>query len=199
MTGLWASILAFAAITFAPGPANLAVGMCALAHGWTRALPMALGLATGFAAWGVVAALGLGAVLAASEGALTALRLAGGAYLLWLALGSARGALSDAPPAPAPPAGAFRRGLVLNLSNPKAALAWLAALSVGAGAGGGTLALAALAGMALGLANYLIWAGAFSLGGPRRAYARARRGMEGAAAALLGGTGAGLVGDGLSR
>ncbi|KIT16508.1 LysE family translocator [Jannaschia aquimarina] len=198
--GTLAILAAFAVVTFAPGPANLAVGLTALAHGWAHALPMALGLAVGLAAWGVVAAAGLGAVLVASETALFVLRVVGGLYLLWLAWQSARVALrSDTHEMPT--AGGFVRGLLLNLSNPKAVLAWIAALSMGltpeAGAGA-VLSVTFLCAL-IGLANYLFWAAAFSRAGARSAYARFRRWIEGGAAFLLGAAGIGLMRQGLSR
>jgi threonine/homoserine/homoserine lactone efflux protein len=82
------------------------------------------------------AALGLSAVLAASETAFTLVRLAGAAYLCYLGarmLLAPSGALVP-PPAAGPvaaagaSAAAFRRGIVTNLLNPKVALFYLAFL-----------------------------------------------------------------------
>ena len=195
-----AILAAFAVVAYAPGPANLAVSLVALGQGARDALRMALGLALGLALWGVAAALGLGAILAASEPAMDAMRLLGGAYLLWLAWRGLRGAA--APPA----AGAavrrpFRAGLWLNLSNPKAVLAWLAALAMGLdpSADAGTVALATAGCAAIGLSNYLFWAFLMSRGWPRRAYLRARRGIEAGAALLLGLAGAELVRQAATR
>lgn len=198
---LLAILLAFSAVTFAPGPANLAVGLVAMARGWRGALPMAAGLATGLAFWGVLAASGLGALMAASEVALTVLRIGGGAYLMWLAWRSARAACGPAEPLAAPASGAFRRGFLLNLSNPKAVFAWLAALSMGLGPQAGPSALALATGLCalIGLANYLTWAFVLSRGGARAAYSRARVWVEGAAAALFALAGASLLRQGVLR
>jgi threonine/homoserine/homoserine lactone efflux protein len=46
-----------------------------------------IGICCGVLAWGLIAALGLGAVLAVSELAFGVLQLAGAAYLIWLGLG----------------------------------------------------------------------------------------------------------------
>ncbi|WP_179380057.1 LysE family translocator [Jannaschia marina] len=198
-----AILAAFALVTVAPGPANLAVGLLAMAHGLRPALRMAFGLALGLAAWGGVAALGLGAVLAQSETALIVLRLFGGGYLLWLAWRTARGALAPAggPATAPPPAHPFRTGLLLNLSNPKAVFAWLAALSVGLSpaVGVGTVVLATGLCALIGLANYVGWALLLSRGTARRAYARAERWVDGVVAVLFAGAGLGLLRQGLAR
>lgn len=202
MTGLWAVLAAFTIVTVSPGPANLAVCVAAMAHGAGPALRMAAGLALGLALWGVVAASGMGAILAASEAALTLLRLIGGAYLLWLAWRSAQAALtpsSDA--APQKSAAGFRTGLMLNLTNPKAAFAWMAALALGltdGGSAGGLIVAVALCAL-IGLANYLGWALVMSRGTLRRFYQRARRSIDGVAAALFGIAGAELLRQGATR
>ena len=186
-SGLPEIALAFAVVCAAPGPANLAVAVRAMAGGQGAALPMALGLAIGLAVWGIAAATGLGALLAASSTALIVLKVLGAAYLGWLAIGCARSAGS--PDAPTPPAATsgFRAGLLLNLSNPKAVLAWLAALSVGlpCDAGTPTVVTATLTCAAIGRVNYLLWALAFSRPAAMAVYQRARRRIDAACAALF--------------
>ena len=195
---------AFAVVTVSPGPANLAVATTAMARGRRPSMALALGLSLGLSAWGVAAALGLGALLAASTAALTILKLAGAAYLAWLALSSARAAMApEAGSANGPRAEGrwLLRGLVLNLSNPKAVFAWLAALSMGlsSDAGPGAVAAATALCMAIGLLNYVAWALTFSLGGAMRAYRRLRRWIEGAAAALFAAASGGLLRSALAR
>nr|WP_281070760.1 LysE family transporter [Oceaniglobus trochenteri] len=196
-------MLAFGVVCVSPGPANLALAARAMAQGRRAALPMAAGLALGLALWGVAAATGLGAVLAGSAAALGALKVVGACYLGWLALGAAQGAARrDGPEAPvAGRMGGFRTGLLLNLSNPKAVLAWMAALSmglspeVGAGAVRGATAVCAL----IGVANYLLWALVFSAGGAMAFYARARRGVEAGCAALFSLAAFGLLRSAFAR
>lgn len=190
---LFAVAVSFVALTAAPGPANLALATTTMARGRRAGVRMAVGLAAGLALWGVVAASGLAVLLDLAPGLLVAIKLGGGAYLLYLAVLSARNALSrDAGAAPGgDAAGLFRRGLALNLLNPKAVLAWTASLSLGLGAAPIWVAVALCA--PLGLASYLGHAVVFSLGGVRAAYARARSWVEGATAAVLAAAGLSLV------
>ncbi|MEM7523438.1 MAG: LysE family translocator [Pseudomonadota bacterium] len=205
MTGLEALIapaLAFLIAAGSPGPATLAVAGAAMASGRRVAMATAFGLAIGLTFWGVLAATGLGAVLMVSAPALFALRIAGGGYLLWLAWRSARAAWSpesaaglSGEPRKASAAAAFRRGLALNLTNPKAVLAWSAAILIGVSADDGAGRLAAVTAIcaATGLAIYVLYALAFSTGPAARAYARARRWIEGVFAGLFAAAGISLI------
>lgn len=202
------SALATVAVAFfvaaaSPGPATLATAATAMAYGRRAALSFAAGLSVGLALWGLAAALGLGAALSHSVWAATALRILGGGYLLYLAWRSARSALRDASalsasrseaasPSFATMAG---RGFLLNATNPKAVLAWMAVLALGmpqdAGAPQlwGSFALCA----ALGVVIYAGYAIAFSTPPLRAGYVRARRGIDAAAAAVFGIAGARLL------
>ena len=82
-------------------------------------------LFTSGAAAALLAATGISTILTAYAGALTAIKIAGGLYLLYLAWKSARSALTADPQptkatAPGKTAAHYRRGLLLHLSNPKA-------------------------------------------------------------------------------
>jgi threonine/homoserine/homoserine lactone efflux protein len=172
-------------------------------RGRAEGLRFAAGLAAGLAVWGVLAASGLGAVLAVSERALVALKLAGGCYLLWLAWKSGRAALRPAVPAgQGDEAGRpFARGLLLNLSNPKGVFAWLATLSLGLppDAGWGAVWTATALCACIGYLVYLPWVLAFSTARAMRAYARARSWIDGAVAGLFAGAGVLLLRDALRR
>lgn len=92
-------------------------------------LPAVGGLVAGYAAITLVVAAGVGALVAGSPAALTALTLVGGAYLIW------HGATTLAHPATAgadPEAGtgrrAFLRGMGVSGLNPKGLLIFLALL-----------------------------------------------------------------------
>ena len=86
------TLLAFLAtalvLGFTPGPDNLFVLMQSATHGRRAGLLVTLGLCTGLLAHTAAVALGLAAVLAASATAFTMLKLAGAAYLLYLAWGA---------------------------------------------------------------------------------------------------------------
>lgn len=168
-----------------PGPATLAVASVAMGSGRRAGLALGAGLAVGLAVWGVAVGLGFGALVAQSPVFLTIFKVIGGGYLLYLAWQSAKSAIApqDAPRA-TDPGRAFRRGLILNLGNPKAALAWIAALALGSGDGAvGWGVVAACA--ALGAVIYATYALAFALGPVRGVYMRARRGIEAATAGLF--------------
>ena len=199
MSGLllvWATFLLVAA---SPGPANLAMATTAMARGRRASVPMALGLTLGLWSWGIAAAAGLGAILLALPAAMTALRLLGGAYLLWLALQSARSALRRDGPDLAADARPARRlflgGLLLNLSNPKAVLAWTSVLAVGLPEGSDpAMLVVALGGcLLLGAANVFGHLALFGTARARALYDRARRWIEAATAALLGAAGLRLL------
>ena len=98
-----------------------------LAGGRRNGLRTALGVSCGQVVWALAASTGLAAVLAASEPAFDAIRLAGAAYLIVLGAQALRDAIrggTDASTA-SPTTGrarGFRQGLVSNLGNPKMAV-----------------------------------------------------------------------------
>ncbi|KNX42666.1 Threonine efflux protein [Roseovarius tolerans] len=193
--GLLSAVLAFAVVAASPGPANLAAAGVAMAAGRARAMRFALGLALGLFFWGVLAALGMGAILQSTGWVLTGLKVAGGFYLLWLALQSLRAARGTDTTIAArrAPRRLFWSGLMLNLSNPKAVFAWMATLSLGmGGAGQGYLLLTVLCCL-IGLINYIGWVAFFSTGVMMRAYLRGRRWIEATVGLLLGAAGVSLL------
>jgi threonine/homoserine/homoserine lactone efflux protein len=80
------------------------------------------------------------------------------------------------------------QGLILNLSNPKAVLAWISVLAIVVGSrdGGSGLAVVTALCALLGLAIYLVYAVLFSQAAIRSGYRRARRGIDGLAAGYFG-------------
>jgi threonine/homoserine/homoserine lactone efflux protein len=187
----------YAVATASPGPATLAIMGSALAEGRARALALAGGVMAGSVAWGLAAAFGLAVVLHEIAWALVALKIAGGLYLLWLALRAARSALRPGPP-PVPRRGrgpAFRIGLGIHLTNPKAVLSWAAIMAIGLPAEAGAAHLALLLGGCAGLGALIFggYAVAFSAPPLARGYARARRAVEAALAVLFGAAGIRLI------
>jgi threonine/homoserine/homoserine lactone efflux protein len=101
-------------------------------------MALALGVAAGSFCWALFAAVGLSALLATYAYALVAIKIAGGLYLLWLAYKAFRAAASPHDIHATPLAGSTRsaigyalRGFVIQMTNPKAALAWIAIMSLG--------------------------------------------------------------------
>lgn len=117
-------------VTLAPGPDNLMVLSLGMARGRRAGMAFGAGCAIGCLNHTLLAALGVSALIAASEAAFTALRWIGGGYLIWLgwqALRS-RGASLGAVGAPEPPRKLFLKGLLVNAINPKVVLFFLAFL-----------------------------------------------------------------------
>jgi threonine/homoserine/homoserine lactone efflux protein len=119
---------------------DLMFTLVATLKGGVRAgLAAAAGIGAGCIVHTLAAAFGLAALLAASSAAFNAVKWAGAAYLLWLAVGMLRQGLRGddahrvaAPPPPAAPAHSawalFRQGFLTNVLNPKVALFFLALL-----------------------------------------------------------------------
>ncbi|WP_172330772.1 LysE family translocator [Mangrovicoccus sp. HB161399] len=175
-----------------PGPSNMAIIGTAMTQGRAAAMVLVLGVMTGSMAWAALAACGISTVLAAHPGALHAVRIGGGLYLLWLARKSALAALAPGEmrmaAAPEPRRALYRKGLLLHLANPKSVLGWAAILSLGLRPEAPPHALQAMVGgcALLGLAVFSGYAAAFSAPPMARAYARARRWIEGGLAAVFG-------------
>ena len=112
-----------------PGPDNLFVLLQSALQGRRAGLYVVLGLCTGLLFHTAAVALGLAAVFAASSTAFTVLKLGGAAYLIYLAWQVFRAPVGNAAGAQARPLTAaqmYRRGVIMNLSNPKVLIFFLA-------------------------------------------------------------------------
>lgn len=194
---------AFFVIAVAPGPATLGCAAVSMAHGRRAGLGFGLGLGIGLMFWGILAAVGLGAVLAASAQMLTILKLVGAGYLFWLAWQSGRSAVatSQTEPVQIKQGRWVSKGVLLNLSNPKAVFAWLATLSLGLAPDASALAVtvATLVCAAIGFLVYLPWVFGFSHPPVMAAYRRIQRWVDGGVAVLFAAAGFGLVRSALVR
>jgi threonine/homoserine/homoserine lactone efflux protein len=115
----------------APGPDNLFVMAQSAQHGRKAGLLVTLGLCTGLLVHTSAVAFGLAAVFRASEPAFTVLKFAGAAYLLYLAWQAFRATASDAGAALVGSIHVPRlylRGIVMNVTNPKVSIFFLAFL-----------------------------------------------------------------------
>ncbi|MEX0329678.1 MAG: LysE family translocator [Ruegeria sp.] len=203
LASLAVSALAFFVVAVSPGPANISNAAVAMSYGRKTSLIYGAGLSCGLVFWGLVAASGMGAVLQGSLYVLMVLKVLGGLYLLWLAWQSGRSALrSDASKVATPNKGRwFWRGLILNLSNPKSVIAWMAALSVGLGPNDGILAVAAatLVCVIAGFINNALYSLLFSVSGMMAGYRRLRRWIDGVVAGLFAIAGLGLIRSAFAR
>lgn len=122
-------------ITLSPGPDNLMVLSVGMARGRRQGMAFGLGCALGCLSHTILAALGVSALLRASPLAFTALKFAGGLYLVWLGIGALRsrgGTQVAGEGAAALPEQAlgrlFAKGLLANAINPKVVLFFLSFL-----------------------------------------------------------------------
>jgi threonine/homoserine/homoserine lactone efflux protein len=185
-----------------PGPNTLLVTNMAAGGHRGAAMWAAAGTGAGALVWVAATLGGASALFVAFPRLASALRWAGGAYLIflgaqalvavWKSRGGARASTAFAP---AGAAGAFRRGLVTNLSNPKS-LAYYLSLLVASAAPDAPLwvRLAGGAGMAaISLIWYMFLAWTFSRGPVRRVYQRVQPIIAGGTGLLMIGFGFALI------
>jgi RhtB (resistance to homoserine/threonine) family protein len=126
----WAPFLLISVLLILiPGPDTAIVTKHALLAGRRGGVFASVGVAIGLAIWTVAAAVGLAAVLRASEVAFLVVKLVGAAYLVWMGIQllrnppiAAAGTDGERPPARGVAKKALRQGLLSDLSNPKIAV-----------------------------------------------------------------------------
>lgn len=187
MTYLPGILLAYAAFLLAiasPGPNILAVIGTSMSVGRPSGIALALGVASGSFTWAVLTIIGLSAILSAYASALLAIKIFGGIYLLWLAYKSFKSAASKHDIEANELAGGKRtlfgyakRGFIIQMTNPKAALAWIAIISLGLqkDAPMWVGALIVVGTFALSIIVHVLYAVAFSTPVMVRIYSGARR------------------------
>ncbi len=120
-----------------PGPNILAIIGTSMAVDRRSGVALALGVALGSLTWGMLTALGLSAILSAYASALLIIKITGGAYLLWLAYKSFKAAATTYDlqaeklgRETRSPLSYMISGYTVQMTNPKAALAWIATISL---------------------------------------------------------------------
>ncbi len=130
-------------LNIAPGPDSLLIMTRSATQGWRAGSAAALGIGAGTCVHVLAAALGLSALLAASNWAFTLVKWVGAAYLVWIGLQMllARRRPAGGEPQPSPGGTApdpgnsasalplrkiFAQGFLTNVLNPKVALFFLA-------------------------------------------------------------------------
>lgn len=115
--------LAAVLIILLPGPDTLVTVRNIVRGGRSSGVATAAGIMVGLTVWVTAAALGLAAVLRASEVAYAVLRIAGACYLVWLGVQSLRSLRQAGAPEVTGRRSlvgtGFRAGLTTNLLNPK--------------------------------------------------------------------------------
>lgn len=127
--------LVAAVLTLTPGLDTALVLRAALARSRREAFATAAGVVAGLLVWGAAAAVGVSALLTASELAFDLLRYAGAAYLVWFGARLLQRAARPRPAHPLPEDApgrsawrAARLGLLTNLLNPKVGVFYVALL-----------------------------------------------------------------------
>lgn len=191
----------------APGPNFVAVSGAALGRGFQPAFFITIGVAAATFVWGATTTLGLASLVALYPGTLTILRLIGGAYLAFMGYKGLRAAVFAGDSTISPNAmdlslaQGFRRGFLINMTNPKSALAWAAITSFLLGSGFSSLATLCLAplGALSAFCVYVTYSFLFSRGTARRLYGRFTRIVDGAFGIAFGLFGGKLLKDGIEE
>ncbi len=124
-------IAASALLSIAPGPDNIFVLMQSALYGRKSGVLVTLGLCTGLIVHTTVVALGVAAIFQTSVIAFTVLKIAGALYLAYLAWQAftAPAARLDAHSSTLRSGSAlYRRGIIMNITNPKVSIFFLAFL-----------------------------------------------------------------------
>lgn len=125
---LWLFAFAVMLLALTPGPVWVYLLSRTLTQGRRAGYFSLLGVAAGVVVHVLLAALGISVVLLAVPFAFDAIKLAGAAYLLWLAINTLRGGGMSFSPQPLPVVPdrvLFRQAMVAALLNPKVAVFYL--------------------------------------------------------------------------
>lgn len=136
--------LASVILAIAPGPDNIFVLTQSALHGKTSGLWVTLGLCTGLIVHTMAVALGVAAIFQLSVVAFTLLKIAGGCYLIYLAWQAFRAsatAIASQQTNRVSSGRLYRRGIIMNVTNPKVSIFFLAFLPQFADPGRGPLTL----------------------------------------------------------
>lgn len=188
LPGILLAYSAFLLAIASPGPNILAVIGTSMSVNRASGMALATGVATGSFTWAILTVFGLSAVLATYASALLVIKVFGGLYLLWLAYRSFKSAASrhdieakELAGGRRTPFGYLKRGYIIQMTNPKAALAWIAIISLGLKQGAPLWvgAVIVIGTFLLSLVIHLLYAVAFSTPVMVRLYGKARRVIQG--------------------
>ena len=178
-----------------PGPAIIAVSRSAAARGRAAAMPYALGLAFGASLWCLFALFGLTMLFRIMPQLYVAMKIAGGAYLIWIAIQMWRHAADPLAKADETLTGpGFLHGVALNLSNPKPALFYAGViLSIFPALHGVATAVIYATALSVELFFYASVTTLMATGPVRRRYFAAKTWIDRIAGALIGALGVSLI------
>lgn len=185
----------------------MAVAGTALGQGRRLSFFVSLGVASAIFAWVSITALGFGGLLKLYPSILTGMKLVGGGYLVFLGAKSLASAIRGGELSikvrveDGTPFAAWKRGFLVNITNPKAALVWSGITSFLYGEGLSTLEVIGIAplGFLTSLAVLGSYGVLFSSGLARRSYTRFARLFEVLFGCAFGALGGRLVADGVAE
>ena len=131
-------LMAYSAFLFgiaSPGPNVLAIMGTSMREGKDHGLALAMGIAVGSLSWALLTIIGLSSLLLQFPWALNGIKVFGGGYLIWLGYKSFRSASGTVNERKIAEQDSliryFLRGYLIQMTNPKAAMVWIAILSLG--------------------------------------------------------------------
>lgn len=184
LSGLLLALGIFSVGFVSIGPNILAIIGTSMQRGRQDGTRLALGVGSGSAIWATLTVGGLTSLINAYAEAIVLLKIFGALYLLWLAWKAFRSAVrtdSNVQPEAARGRNLFAHGLLIQMTNPKAALQWIAIVGLGLGADaplwvGMTLIATTTF---LSVSVHVLYAVTFSTRPVIAVYRRARRWIEG--------------------
>ncbi|HZP78478.1 MAG TPA: LysE family translocator [Pseudolabrys sp.] len=125
------ALITFAFVTaFTPGPNNIMVTASGVNFGFARTIPHMVGVVVGFLVLLMAAAAGVGALLSAVPALEWILKIAGAAYMLWLAWKVANaGHVSEGEKGPARP-WSFLQAFAFQWINPKGVITAMSSIAI---------------------------------------------------------------------
>lgn len=124
-------LAASALLTLAPGPDNIFVLTQSALHGKSAGVATTFGLCTGLLVHTLAVALGMAAIVQTSEIAFNTLKFCGAAYLIYMAWNAFRAkdeSLCGSGGTRPPLRKLYLRGIIMNVTNPKVSIFFLAIL-----------------------------------------------------------------------
>ena len=184
LTGLLLALGIFSVGFINIGPNILSIIGTSMERGRQQGTRLALGVGSGSAIWAFLTVSGLTSLINVYAEAVIILKVFGAAYLLWLAWKAFRSAMTadrENHPKAAKGKNLFLQGLLIQMTNPKAALQWIAIVGLGLGPNapiwvGATLIITTTV---LSLGVHVLYAITFSTRPVVIFYRRSRRWIEG--------------------
>ncbi|MEM8801073.1 MAG: LysE family translocator [Pseudomonadota bacterium] len=198
---LLAGYFAFCLGLISPGPNILAIVGTSMSVSRSAGVVLASGVSTGSIVWATLAVTGVTALMAAYAPVALALKIVGGGYLFWLGtkyIRAARAGVEITAGRAIKEASLSRyytRGLLVQMTNPKAILSWIAMVSIVSqpGAPWWVSALYIAGCSLLAFMGHIAWAVVFSTQSVVRFYDRFKKVFNSILGAAFGALGLGLI------